>query len=355
MKNNKLDFRNQDFYLGIDVHKRTWIIAIICNGIVLKRFSMDPDPHQLGEHMRSNYPGGNYFSVYEAGFSGYWIDKGLKNEGIQNIIVNPADIPTKNKERVRKTDKIDARKLARELSSKNLESIYIPGDLQQELRSLSRLRIQLVKEQTRVKNQIKSMLMLYGKKIPEDFEKKGWSKRFLQYIEDFEFNTAAGKSCLQINIERFNRNHQLLKEVLRNIRKNFRDYGFEDLWNKLMSVPGISFLTSIALITEIMDINRFQKLDELCSYVGLVPSMRNSGETEMTMGLCKRRSKYLRNLLIESAWAAVKVDPALTMCYNNLIKKMTKQRAIIKIAKKLLNRIRFVWKNNQEYQTALVA
>jgi transposase len=355
MENNKLDFSNQDFHFGIDVHKKTWQVGIMCHDNLLKKFSMDPDPHQLGEYMRRNYPGGNYFSVYEAGFSGYWIDRALKEEGILNIIVNPADIPTKNKERVRKTDKIDARKLARELSNNQLEGIYIPSYLQEELRSLSRLRVQLVREQTRVKNQIKSMIMFYGKKIPEDFENKGWSKRFLKYIEEFEFNTAAGKDCLQINIERFKIDHELLKEVLRNIRKNFREYGFEDLWNRLMSIPGISFLTSIALITEIMDISRFKRLDELCAYVGIVLSMRNSGETEKTIGLSKRQSKYLRNLLIESAWAAMKADPALTMSFNQLIRKMPKQKAIIKIAKKLLNRIRYVWKNSQDYQKAVVA
>jgi transposase len=143
--------------------------------------------------------------------------------------------------------------------------------------------------------------------------------------------------------------------VLRKIKDNLRDYGFEDLVERLKSIPGISFITAIALVTEIMDINRFKRLDELCSYVGLVPSMRDSGETEKTMGLSRRQSKYLRNVLIESSWVAMKVDPALTMSFNQLIKRMPKQKAIIKIAKKLLNRIKYVWKNDQVYQKAVVA
>ena len=126
MENNKLDFSSQNFYMGIDVHKKSWSVSIICNNNLLKRFSMDPDPKILSEYMHRNYPGGNYFSVYEAGFSGYWIDRALKSSGINNIIVNPADIPTKNKERISKTDKIDARKLVRELSNQQLEGIYIP-------------------------------------------------------------------------------------------------------------------------------------------------------------------------------------------------------------------------------------
>ena len=355
MENNKPDFSSQNFYLGIDVHKKSWSIGIISNNNLLKRFSMNPDPKILSEYMHRNYPGGNYFSVYEAGFSGYWIDRALKETGINNIIVNPADIPTKNKERIRKTDKIDARKLARELSNQQLEGIYIPGQLQEELRSLSRLRNQLVRDQTRVKNQIKSMLLYYGKKIPEDFEKKGWSKRFIKYIEGFDFTTIAGADCLKINIERFHRDHDLLKEVLRKIKNNLKDYGFEGLVEKLKSIPGISLLTAIALVTEIIDINRFKRLDELCAYVGIAPKMRESGENIKTLGLSKRHSKYLRNLLIESSWAAMKSDPALTMSFSNLIKRMPKQKAIIKIAKKLLNRIRYVWKNDQIYQKAVVA
>jgi hypothetical protein len=58
---------------------------------------------------------------------------------------------------------------------------------------------------------------------------------------------------------------------------------------------------------------------------------------------------------IESAWVAVRKDPALTLKYSELIRRMSKQEAIIRIAKKLLNRIRFVWKNNTCYSFALVA
>ena len=108
--------------------------------------------------------------------SGYWIDRALKEEGINNIIVNPADIPTKNKERISKTDKIDARKLARELSNQHWKVYIYPDNLQEELRSLSRLRIQLVKEQTRMKNQIKSMLCIMGRRYRKILRRKDGPK-----------------------------------------------------------------------------------------------------------------------------------------------------------------------------------
>ncbi len=67
-----------------------------------------------------------------------------------------------------------------------------------------------------------------------------------------------------------------------------------------------------------------------------------------------QHNKYLRSLLIEAAWIAVRKDPALTASFNEYIKRMSKQEAIIRIAKKLLNRIRTVWMKNTEYVCSVV-
>jgi transposase len=111
---------------------------------------MNPDPEELLRYLQRNYPNGNYVSVYEAGFCGYWIDRQLRALGIKNIIVNPADVPTKHKEKRNKSDKIDSRKLARELSNNPIEGIYIPNEENEAIRGLSRLRIKLTKDQTRI-------------------------------------------------------------------------------------------------------------------------------------------------------------------------------------------------------------
>jgi len=107
---------------------------------------MNPSSEELKNHMKTKYPQGKYHSVYEAGFSGYWLHRELTELGFNNIIVSPTDIPTSGKERLRKTDKIDSRKLARELSAGNLKGIYVPSLLFQELRGLSRQRYQQTKK-----------------------------------------------------------------------------------------------------------------------------------------------------------------------------------------------------------------
>ncbi len=113
--------------------------------MLLKTFTMNPEPKELLRHLHKNYQGAKYKSVYEAGFCGYWIS----SNGTENIIVNPGDLPTKNNEKRRKTDKIDSRKLARELQSGTLEGIYIPSEEDESLRVLNRLRMQLTKDQAR--------------------------------------------------------------------------------------------------------------------------------------------------------------------------------------------------------------
>lgn len=108
------------------------------------------------------------------------------------------------------------------------------------------------------------------------------------------------------------------------------------------------------LFTEIMDIHRFKRIDHLKSYAGLVPSTYSSGEKDGTRGLTKRRNTHLRYVLIEAAWVAIRKDPVLLNTYNELTQKMPKQEAIIRIAGKLLSRIRYVWMNDCQYVPGVI-
>ena len=114
--------------------------------------------------------------------------------------------------------------------------------------------------------------------------------------------------------------------------------------------PGIGFVTAITLYTKIIDMSRFSNLDRLASFVGLSPSCSSSGDKEIITGLTSRRNRYLRHLIIEAAWVAARRDPALLKSFSELSKRMKKSNAIIRIARKLLNRIRFVWNNETRYK-----
>ncbi|MBU2524824.1 transposase [Patescibacteria group bacterium] len=198
----KLDFTNKNIFIGIDNHKKNWKVNILCEAIDHKTFTMNPEPELLDKYLQKNFPQGNYFSAYEAGYCGFWAHEELERLGIKSIVVNPADVPTMDKERRTKNDKVDCRKIARSIRSGELMSIYIPSREVQEDRTLLRLHIQLTKEQTRIKNQIKSILGFYGIKVPEEKAGSNWSRAFIKWLETIEFKTESGGLALSIQIER---------------------------------------------------------------------------------------------------------------------------------------------------------
>lgn len=355
MKNNELNFIGQTLYLGIDVHKKNWQVTIILNGMKVKAFSMNPSPKELYNYLINHYPKANYESVYEAGFSGFWADRQMQSLGIKNIVVNPADVPTKSKERRKKTDKIDSSKLARELSVGNLESIYIPSSKAEALRALVRLRRQIVTDQTRQKNRIKSLLLFLGYSVPEDIQTRHWSQRYIQALKILDIEHEESRTALNELLNNLNFIRGQLVQILKQIKEFIvKDRQADKTVELLKTIPGIGSILAVTLYSEIIDITRFRSLDELANYVGFSPAVYSSAEKEINLGITKQKNKYLRNYLIESAWTAIRKDPALQMSYGNLCQKMPPNKAIIRISKKLLNRIRSVWINQQEYVIAIV-
>jgi transposase len=87
----------------------------------------------------------------------------------------------------------------------------------------------------------------------------------------------------------------------------------------------------------------------------LAPDTDSSGEDYNVVGITQRQQGYLRSLLIEAAWMAVRKDPAMTACFADLSHRMGKQRAIIRIAKKLIGRIMYVWTNQKDYVFSVVS
>jgi transposase len=293
-KSKQLNFTGQDFFIGIDTHKKNWKVAIRSNRILLRNFSMNPQPIQLYEFMNKNYPHGTYYSVYESGFCGYWIHRELTNYGIKNIVVNAADVPTSHKEKDRKSDPVDCNKLSRELESGSLTGIFIPIEEQQALRSLSRYLKQLTKRSTQIKNRIKSLLYFNGVIIPPNSELYHWSFNFIKWLQEVNFTNAYNRQVLDNHIEDLKYIRLKKLKVLREIRKEFKVNAILKL---LKRIPGIGTTTAFNLYTELMDIRRFKTFDFLASFVGLVPSMHNSGEKEISSNITVRCLRYLRGLL----------------------------------------------------------
>ena len=352
----ELDFCGQNIYVGLDTHKKQFTVTILGEHLHHKTFSQSPDGEVLTRYLKKNFPGANYFAAYEAGFSGFWLQESLQDQGINCIVVHAADVPTKDKERKQKRDRTDSRKIAHSLRNGELEAIYVPSKRCQQDRSLLRARHRIVANQTRCRNRIKALLNFFGVTYPEKFTRSGthWSARFMSWLKDVDLGES-GNDTLAIYLEEA----EFLRSQLSRTMKKIKDLSRQERYGKwvkfLISVPGIGRLTAMILLTELERINRFKDRDALCDYVGLIPNIYSSADTVHVGDITQRGNKMLKKCLIESSWVAARTDPALTMKYNQLLSRMNGNRAIIRIARMLLSRIRYVLMHEVEYQIAVVA
>lgn len=357
-KINQNTFEGQEFFVGIDYHKTSWKVTILGEKHEHKSMSQDPNPDHLATYLKTNFPGGRYRAVYEAGFSGLHSCRRLNELGVECMVIHAADVPTGEKERLQKTDKVDSRKLARALRGGELEGIHIPDPIQEADRALVRQRYKVMKDISRTKNRVKSLLFQFGIKIPECFtlsQTRHWSKTFIDWLRQLP----VGQDTLRVSIDNYLDIGLLLRKQLlsmnRQVRALARSERHKEPYELLTSIPGVGLMTAMNILVQIGDIGRFERFDKLCSYVGLIPSMHGSGERMKTGKLLKRGRKDIKVQLIESSWIAVRKDPALMAKFNEMTKNnMPKNKAIIRIAKKLLNRMRHVLVNKIKYETGVL-
>lgn len=278
-----LDFTGQKIYVGMDTHKNSWKISIVHDELLLKTFVHPPDPDSLFSFLNKNYPGAEYYSAYEASYCGFWIHYRLEELGVNSMVVNPADIPTTNKEHVQKEDKRDSRKIARCLRNGDLTAIHVPSMKTLQDRSLIRNRFTIVKELKRFKHRIKSLLLFYGITIPEEYNSRSghWPKRFVAWLETLTFEEPTATYSLKILIQQVKNYRDIMLDMTRKIRELSRTPAYEKNVELLTSIPGIALITAMQIIVELENVCRFKSLDQLCSYVGLMTSTRSSGDNDI--------------------------------------------------------------------------
>jgi transposase len=339
-------------FIGMDVHKKSWTVHFKTDLFDNKTVTMPADPPTLVNYVEKHFTDHEVSCCYEAGCCGYWIARALQQQGWEVKVVNPADVPRINKQDWQKTDRIDSRNLCKHLSDDNLRGIYIPGEEQEQLRSLFRRRIHLARQLRTIKNHIKSQLLYYGIKLPEEYDNPNWSRLMKTWISNIEWKYSSAAESMRSRLKHLEflwyEELHISNELRAYCRKHFKkDYYL------LKSVPGIGGITASGILSELGDLRRFNRLDELAAIVGLVPGIYQSSENKINLGLTKRSNHQLRSLLVEATWVAVRTDMALQQYYRQHAHKEP-NKAIIKTAHKLLSRIRAVIISGIPYQLGVI-
>jgi transposase len=352
--NQKLDFKGQVLSVGLDVHLQSWHVSLYFGSQYLKSFTQPPNADSLSNYLHTNYPNAIYKCAYESGFCGFWIHRALTDKNINCIVVNAADVPQTDKGHKNKNDKNDSKRIAQALQAGQLTPINVPDEELEADRQLVRCNEKYNKDLTRIKNRIKGLLYLFGIELPKQFQGSTWSNLFIIWLKELAFKNSSLKQALDNHLFSLEITRQQKLKTLKSIRLLLKKPRYVHIAKNLLSVPGIGPITAACLITEIGEMKRFASFDQFNSFIGFCPMQFSSGQYDHKGKMTLRQNKKLRYLLIEAAWTVVRKDPAFTLCFNEWKNKIGAKRAIVKVARKLISRIRHVWLNEKEYVTGVV-
>lgn len=352
MQRKELSFSGQKIFIGIDVHKDSWRVAVAPEVGVIKGHSGKPSAKELFDFLKKHYPNGEYHAVYESGFSGFSTYYALQEVGINCIVIHAADVPTTQYEETMKTDKVDAVKLVKSLKAGLLTGIYIHKRDDIDARAVVRLRKTIQKQLGGYKSRVKHLLHSNGVTFPERFSHPGshWSKAFINWLKKEVGLLSSTRTSLDLLIAQVESIRQTLLLATRKVRELSRSERYRHDYELLTSIPGIGISVAMGLLTEIGGFNRFRNEREFASYLGLVPTSHSSGNKIAHDEKTFRGNKKLGPPIVEASWISIYRDRGLGCAYISYKKRMEPQEAIVRVARKLSNIIFSVLKTGKKYE-----
>lgn len=338
-------------YVGIDVHLRQWHVTIRTDEVELFSGSI-PGTWSALSSLLGRYEPDRVMAVYEAGFSGYWLHDRVVAWGGRCVVTPPSLIPTEVGNRV-KTDRRDSRRLSWLLSRGMLRSVWVPDLTQRGHRQVLRRRRQLVEDRTRLQSRIKAELALHGLSVGTG--RGCWSGRVVAALEAVRLPDDWAQRSYQRLLTMYHLVTEQLVEQTQLLRELAGTERYRGPLRLLQTVPGIGLITGMAVLLELGEISRFARADGLAAYAGLTPSQYSSGDRVRMGGITGMGNRYLRSLLVEAAWVAIRRDRYLREAYDRIKVRAGGKRAIVAVARRLLLSMRRVLLDQTEYRCQAAA
>jgi transposase len=313
-------------FIALDVHRDFCEVAIAEGGRVRRAGRVETSPAMLELFAQSL--GGEDQVVLEATGNAVAIARIIEGHVGRVVLANPKAV--KNATQSAKTDKRDARTLVKLLAAGFLPEVWTPDERTRVLRRRISRRAQLVRQRTREKNQVHAILIrnLKGRSPAADLfgvAGRRWLAAQQLPVDEREMVEACLRGIDFLDAEVVAIDQALAKLVL----------GSAEL-RRLLTLPGVNFVTACALLAAIGDAKRFPSSRQLVSYLGLDPRVRQSGSEPARHGrISKQGPGETRHVLVEAAWHAARTTGPLRAFHERIAVRRGRNIATVAVARKL--------------------
>jgi len=327
-------------YIGVDFHKSTsYITRIDGKGKLISQSQIFNTPEAINSWAKTLEPG-DRVAVEAVGHWMYLYEQ-LEDSPCEFFLSHPQATKAIAHARL-KNDRVDSEMLAQLLRTGLLPEAYVPSREIRDLRELLRLRAFLVRMRTRVKNRIRSVLLKTGNTYDHtDILGKG-GILFCQGLEVRESYRRVLNHLAALG-RHYNSQINALEKVLEKISNETPHARL------LMTMPGIGIYSALLILSEIGEIERFRKADQLVSWAGLAPKNDRSANKIYRGPISKRGSKYVRWVLIEDAHHAIRLSKRFKSKYDSVFKSRGRNKAKTAVAASMLRSIHWMLTHDEPF------
>jgi transposase len=288
------------FFVGLDVHADTIEVGVAEAGRQPGRCvgGIAHDVNKLLKLLARYGDARQVHVVYEAGPTGYGLQRALAKRGYACQVIAPSLIPKRAGDRV-KTDRRDCKRLAELSRAGELRAVWVPDPADEAMRDLTRAREDAVNARTQARQQLKAFLLRHDVRYAQ---RTSWTKTFYRWLSTLSFESSAAQTAFTEYWQAVCAADERVTRLTDTLVRSIVGWRFEPVVKALQVLRGIDQLSAIGLVTEIGDMARFSHPRQLMAYLGLVPSQHSTGERVVRGSITKTGNGHARRLLTEAAW-----------------------------------------------------
>lgn len=314
-------------YIGMDVHREFAQLAVLEDGVVRDEGRIGVTPEAL-RAWAAGLRADDQVALEATGNSDAIANLLIPLVG-RLVVSNPSKTRVIAEAKV-KTDKVDARILAQLLAADFLPPVWLPDERTRSLRRQVTRRAHLVRQRTRIKNQVHAILarnLAPTPPVSDLFGKTGryWLSRQMLPADE------------QASVQALLRQLDFHGAELALVDRELAVEAFADpVVARLMTIPGVDAIAAISIVAAVGDFTRFADADKLVAYVGLNPKVRQSGNSAPVHGrISKAGRAHVRGVLVEAAWSAARAPGPLRAFYRRINARRGFATAVVATARKL--------------------